>query len=92
MKEKTSYTREEVLAKTHGTVPRPECSKTRFKNLQICKSACLSRFLYVGYLVGNEALQVLELVRILFKAFWNLFCSDSSFKPIIYCQFTALEF
>ena len=42
----------------------------------------------MGYLVGNEGIQVL----ILFRAFGNLFCSDSKFKPIIYCQLTTLEF
>ena len=42
--------------------------------------------------MGNEAVQVLKLVLISFGAFRYLFCSDSNFKPIIYCQFTASEF
>ena len=50
------------------------------------------RFLYVGYVVGNEAVQILKLVLILFRAFMNFFCSDSNLKPIIYWQFTSLEF
>ena len=42
-------------------------------------------------LVSNEAVQVLKLVLILLRAFSNFLCSILYFKPIIYCQFTALE-
>ena len=52
----------------------------------------LTKFLYIGKLVGNEAVQVLEFVLILATAFRNFFCSDSNFKPIIYFHFTAIEF
>ena len=40
----------------------------------------------------NEAVQVLKFVLILFSVSRNFSCLDSSFKNIIYCQFTALEF
>ena len=47
----------------------------------------------IGYVLGNEAVQVLKLVLILFVgAFKNFFCLDSNFKRIIYRQLTALEF
>ena len=46
----------------------------------------------MGYLLGTEAVRFLKLDLISFKAFRNAFCSDSNFKPIIYCQFTALDF
>ena len=46
----------------------------------------------MGYSVRNEAAQVLKLVVILSKAFGNFICSDSNLKPIIYGQFTALEY
>ena len=42
--------------------------------------------------MGNEVVQVLKLVLIFSRAFKVFFCSDSNFKPIIYCQLTVLEF
>ena len=41
--------------------------------------------------MGNEAVQALKLLLILFRTFGSLLCSDSNFKPGIYRQFTALE-
>ena len=52
----------------------------------------LTRLLYIGYLVRDEAFQVPRLVLILFRTFGKSFSSVSNFKPIICCQFTALQF
>ena len=40
--------------------------------------------------MGHEAVQALKLVLALFMACRNFFCSK--FKPIIYFQFTPIEF
>ena len=42
--------------------------------------------------MGNEAVQVLKFVLISIQGFQVFFCLHSNFEPIIYCQFTALEF
>ena len=42
--------------------------------------------------MGNEAVQVLKLALISFRAFRNFFCSDSRFEPIIDSWFIGLEF
>ena len=41
--------------------------------------------------MGLKAVQVLELVVILFIAFRYFLCLDLDFKPVIYCQSIALE-
>ena len=52
------------------------------KNLRIRTYNCATqpRFLYIKYVVGNEAVQVLRLVLIFFRTFMNFFYSDHGWQ------------